>query len=152
MRADYSHKTTTKIAETYAIIGVEDLDVLKMMKNKHLSRHIADASMNEFVRKLEYKTAKFGGQLIKVDQYFPSSQLCSNCGYKNELVKDLEVRKWQCPMCETHHKRDTNAAKNIRREAIKIVKSSGSGYVGRKTLVESLALELGIKSNCKEIQ
>jgi putative transposase len=147
VRVDYSHKATTKIAENYAIIGVEDLDVAGMMKNSDYSRNIADASMSEFIRQLEYKTAKFGGQFVKVDRYFASSQICSNCGFKNELVKDLSIRKWQCPMCETHHERDTNAAKNIRGEAINIIKSSGSGYVGRKTLVESLALELGIKSD-----
>lgn len=151
VRSDYTHKTTTKIARSYAIIAVEDLNVSGMMKNKHLSRAIADASMSEFVRELEYKTQRQGGQLVKIDRYFASSQICSSCGYKNELMKDLSIRKWNCPMCETHHERDTNAAKNIRCEAIKQIRSSGSGYVGRKTLVESLALELGLVANFNQI-
>ena len=152
MRQDYSHKTTTKIAESYAIIGVEDLDVSEMMQNRKLSRAVADASMSEFIRQLEYKTVKFGGQLVKVDRYFASSQICSNCSYKNELVKDLSIRKWNCPRCETNHQRDKNAAQNLRGEAINIIRSSGSGYVGRKTLVESVAMELGIKSNFNQAQ
>lgn len=151
VRNDFTHKATAKITESYAIIGVEDLNVSRMMKNQKLSRHLADASMSEFIRQLEYKTSKFGGQLVKVDRYFASSQICSNCGYKNELLNDLSIRKWQCPMCETHHERDTNAAKNIRGEAINIIKSSGSGYIGRKRLVESLALELELVSNFNQI-
>lgn len=147
VRVDYSHKATTKLAQNYAIIGVEDLDVAGMLQTSDYSQSVADASMSEFIRQLAYKTAKFGGQLVKVDRYFASSQICSNCGYKNELVKDLSIRKWNCPMCGTHHERDINAAKNIRGEAVKIIKSSGSGYIGRKMLVESLALELGIKSD-----
>ena len=143
VRQDYSHKVTTGIAKDYAIIGVEDLDVCGMMKNSYLSRAVADASMSEFIRQLEYKTERQGGQFIKVGRYYASSQICSNCGYKNELVKNLQVREWLCPMCETHHGRDKNAAKNIRGEAINQIRKSGSGYVGRKRLVESLTMELG---------
>ena len=89
--------------------------------------------------------------MVKVNRYFASSQICSNCGYKNELIKDLSIREWNCPMCETHHKRDKNAAKNIRGESLNIIRSSGSGYVGRKTIVESLALGLGLVSNSNQI-
>ncbi len=152
VRKNHLHQATTGIAKSYAIIGVEDLNVSGMMQTTHFSRAVADASMSEFVRQLEYKTEKFGGQLVKVGRYFASSQICSSCGSKNELLKDLSIREWKCPMCETHHERDQNAAKNVRCEAIKQIKSSGSGYVGRKRLVESLALELGIKSDFNQSQ
>jgi len=143
VRVNYLHKASTKIAQSYAIIGVEDLNVSGMMRNRLLSRAVADASISEFVRQLEYKAVKFGGQLVKIDRYFASSQICSNCGFKNESVKDLSIREWNCPMCASTHERDKNAAINVRCEAIRQIKSSGSGYVGRKTLVESLAMKLG---------
>lgn len=151
VRNDYSHKATTGIAQKYAVIGVENLNVAGMMKNSRLSKALADASMSEFVRQLEYKAKKFGGQLVKIDRYFASSQICSKCCFKNELVKNLSVREWTCPMCASTHQRDKNAAENIRRKAISNLRLSGSGYVGRKMLVESLAMELGLFPNSNQI-
>ena len=71
---------------------------------------------------LQQKLAAFeelhGGELLKVDTFYPSSQTCSLCGYQNPLTKDLKVREWDCPACGTHHDRDVNAAKNILRKAL----------------------------------
>ena len=66
---------------------------------------------------LEYKLRSQGKQLIKIDKWYPSSQLCHVCGYKNAETKNLSVRKWDCPTCGSHHNRDKNAAINIKEEA-----------------------------------
>ncbi len=68
---------------------------------------------SEFVRILEYEVVKLGTQIVFIDQLYPSSQMCSECGYKNPELKDLRIREWDCPNCGTHHGRDRNAAKNI---------------------------------------
>ena len=88
-------------------------------KNHKLSRSISDASWGEFFRQLEYKTQWYGRTLIKIDSFYPSSQTCNVCGYKNIDVKDLKVRKWVCPQCNTLHDRDTNAAINILKEGLR---------------------------------
>ena len=72
---------------------------------------------------LEYKVEKNGGIFIKVDKWYPSSQLCSTCGFKNADVKDLRVMKWICPACGKAHERNQNAAENILKEGTRIAKS-----------------------------
>ena len=71
---------------------------------------------------LDYKLHDRGKELIRIDRWYPSSQTCSCCGYKNPEVKDLSVRKWTCPECGAVHDRDANAAVNIKSEGIKILK------------------------------
>lgn len=70
---------------------------------------------------LRYKLEHAGKQFIRVDAWYPSSQLCHTCGYRNRAVKDLSIREWACPQCGTLHDRDVNAALNIRNEAERIV-------------------------------
>jgi putative transposase len=94
------------------VITVEDLDVKSMLQNKYLAKSISDSSWTMFVTYLEYKAQWYGRKLIKVDRYFPSTQLCSNCGYINKALT-LSDREWTCPQCGTHHDRDINPSVNL---------------------------------------
>ena len=93
----------------------------EMSQEKRYGKSISDNGWGMFLTFLSYKLEEQGKQLIKVDRYFASSQICSCCGYKNEEIKDLSIRKWICPKCRTSHNRDKNAAINIRNEGMRIV-------------------------------
>ena len=118
IRKDFLHKLSTRLTRENQTIAVEHLNIQRMLKNHKLARSVLDASWGEFFRQLEYKTELHGGELLKVDTFYPSSQICSHCGYQNTETKNLSVRKWTCPKCGTHHDRDINAAKNILRKAL----------------------------------
>ena len=96
------------------------------ISNHKLARSISDASWSRFVSMLLYKASWYGGIVIKVPNNYPSSQLCSKCGYKNSITKDLKVRTWACPECGTIHDRDINAAKNILSKGIEILTKNGT--------------------------
>ncbi|KOC40501.1 transposase, partial [Clostridium botulinum] len=80
---------------------------------------ISDVSWGEFTRQLAYKSEWKGRIYHKIDPWFASSQLCSNCGYKNKEVRKLSVREWICSECGTIHQRDENASKNILKQGLK---------------------------------
>lgn len=100
------------------IIGVEDLNIKGMVKNRRLAKSISSVSWSEFFRMLDYKCAWYGSSLMKIDRFYPSSQVCSVCGCQNPDIKNLSIREWDCPQCNSHHDRDVNAAKNILSQAL----------------------------------
>ena len=125
-RNDYLHKLSKSIVDENQVICLEDLKVIDMEQNNKLARNITDASWSRLVSMLIYKANWYGRNVVKVPSDYPSSQLCSICGYKNSITKDLAIRKWTCPKCGTIHDRDINAAKNILRKGIEILTKDGT--------------------------
>ena len=119
-RKDFLHKESRQIANAYDCICIENLNMKAMSQSLNFGKSVADNGWGMFVSFLQYKLEKIGKQIIKVDKFFASSQICNACGYKNSNTKNLSVREWDCPKCGTHHDRDENAAINIRNEGMKL--------------------------------
>ncbi|EOW87364.1 IS200/IS605 family element RNA-guided endonuclease TnpB [Enterococcus columbae] len=122
-RTDFLNKLSTEIIKNHDIICIEDLNVKGMLRNHKLARSISDVSWSSFVAKLQYKADWYGREIIKVDTWFPSSQICSECGHKDGK-KSLDIREWTCPICHTHHDRDIIASINILIEGLRIQTSA----------------------------
>lgn len=121
-RNDFLHKLTTKIVRDYDVIAIEDLDVKSMKETDKSIRNkrISDVSFSEFRRQLAYKSLWYERDLVVVDRYYPSSQICHICNHNNGK-KSEDVRSWICPKCGSNLDRDINAAINILNEGIRIL-------------------------------
>ncbi|CAG9470850.1 RNA-guided endonuclease InsQ/TnpB family protein [Campylobacter upsaliensis] len=119
-RNDYLHKISNEITSMYDFIAVENLNIKGLIKNKYLSKSIANANWSKFINLLSYKAEDKGKTLMQIDKFFPSSQICSHCG-SNTGKKPLHIRSFTCPYCHTKHDRDLNASINIRNYALGII-------------------------------
>ena len=114
------HDITNKLIKENDIIVCEDLDVKSMYKDHNIAKSLSSNPLGEIIRVLKYKALWNNKKLIQIDRYYPSSQECSVCGFQNKELKNLSIRKYECPMCHTKHDRDFNASVNIMFEGLKI--------------------------------
>ena len=124
-RRDFHHKLSRAITDNCVAFICEDLAVKNMMKSRHLSKSIASVGWSQFLTMVQYKMERAGKYFRKISRWYPSSQTCGCCGYKNTDVKDLGVRKWICPKCGTWHDRDINAQQNIYKIGAKMLQDEG---------------------------
>lgn len=119
-RLDNLHKVSSDIIKNHDYVVLETLRIKNLMKNRKLSKSIADVGWALFINMLEYKAERYGKKVIKLDQWFPSSQICSHCQH-NDGQKALNIRQWTCSNCQTQHDRDVNAAINIRNKGLEMM-------------------------------
>jgi putative transposase len=117
LRADFTHKLTTRLCRENQALGLEDLCVHGMLANDRLARAVSDVGFYEIRRQLAYKARRYGTQVVVADRFYPSSKTCSRCGAVLDALP-LSVRAWVCPACGASHDRDHNAACNLRNLAI----------------------------------
>ena len=118
------YKLANKILKEDDIIAVENLDIKDMYKVHSIAKHLNKVPMGDFLRVLKYKAEWLGKKVIEINKYYPSSQICNRCDYKNKEVKNLSVRKWTCPSCGMEQDRDFNASINIMFEGTKVYMKS----------------------------
>jgi len=116
VRADFTHKLTTRLCRENQALVIEDLNVRGMLANGRLARAISDVGFYEMRRQLTYKAKRYGTKLVFADRWYPSSKLCSACGARYADLT-LSERTWTCAACGTQHDRDVNAAVNLQRLA-----------------------------------
>ncbi len=156
-REDMLHKMTTHVAQTYALIGLEDLNTKGMLANHCLAQAVSDASFFEVQRQLLYKAEQYGGYVQLVSRWYPSSKTCHACGWIKEDLT-LDIREWVCEQCCVVHERDFNASLNIRDEALRLItdvpvvassgrkNACGAGSAGsRRVESETSCVEAGTK-------
>lgn len=111
-KQDFQHKLSDKLCKENELIAIEDLNIKGMVKNHYLAKSISNQSWYSFISKLEYKSERYDGRVVKTKRFYPSSKTCNNCGYINQDL-ELKDREWKCPQCQTKLDRDLNASKNI---------------------------------------
>lgn len=119
-RTDFLHKLSNDLTNVYDIIGIEDLNMRAMAQSLNYGKSVGDKGWGAFTAMLAYKAERKGKKLIRVDKWFPSSQMCHECGSLYKKTRDLSIRDWTCPVCGHRHDRDENAALNIKTEAVRM--------------------------------
>lgn len=124
-RLDFIEKESLRLVQNYQVVGIENLNLIGISKFLSNAKNIVDTSWGTFVSKLEWKASKNENncQIVKSDRFFASSQICSCCGFQNKKLK-LSDRVWNCPSCGENHIRDFNASKNLKNNAIKILREA----------------------------
>ncbi|MBN3922041.1 IS200/IS605 family element RNA-guided endonuclease TnpB [Nostoc sp. NMS4] len=151
LRDDFLHKLSTRLIKENSIICIEDLRVANMVKNHKLALSISDASWTKFITMLEYKALWHDRLVQKVGTFYPSSQTCNHCDFINHAVKDLKLREWSCPQCNSYNLRDKNAALNILSEGLRLIAAVGApdaknacGELVRPGAIQAQIVEAGI--------
>ena len=121
-RRDNLHKLSTEIANQYDVVCAENLNMQTISRKSFGNgKATLDNGYGLFLDMLKYKMNDRNKYFVKVDRWFPSSQMCNCCGYINPDVKNLSVRNWICPACGESHNRDTNAAVNVLKEGVRLL-------------------------------
>lgn len=141
-RKDNLHKLSRRLVNENQVICVESLRVKNMLRNPKLAKSISDAGWGELLKQLRYKSDWAGREIVSIDQFFPSTKLCSHCGYLVEKMS-LDVRTWLCPCCETSHDRDVNAAKNIKAAGLAVLAYGELVKPGRQSAAQVRLGEVG---------
>ena len=149
-RLDTLHKVSHQLVNDNDLIVCEDLNVKGMIKNRKLSKHIADASWGNFVALLQYKCNWYGKKLVKVNRFYPSSKTCGDCGWINQELK-LSDREWTCKSCGVVHDRDLNASKNILKEGLRIISAGTADYTDGDSNKTSVKKHKSVKSEAQPI-
>ncbi len=140
IKENYLHQITNQLLDENQVIVMENLNVMGMLKNHCLAKSIQELSLYRFKSMLIYKSDWYGRCVVEVDRFYPSSKLCSVCGYKKEDLT-LKDRVWLCPVCGANHDRDLNASKNIEKEGLRILNSNVGSRSTESTLVESKSVD-----------
>lgn len=150
VRKDFLHKLSTKVVNENQVIALEDLNVSGLLKNRKLSRAISQAGWREFRTLCEAKSEKFGREFVVISRWEPTSQICSDCGYRWGKL-DLKVREIVCMNCGTLHDRDDNASKNI--ENVGVGHTHDAKWTGRerKTSIEAAPVELSTRLEYEQL-
>lgn len=143
-RKDHLHKVSTDIIKNHDVICVEDLAVKNMMKNHKLAQALSDVSLGMFYEMLTYKASWNNKTIVKIDRFFPSSKMCSNCNWINQELT-LKDREWTCVCCGTAHDRDINASKNILLQGLNVLSGLGTNSDIKQKQVEPSALVEAVK-------
>lgn len=146
IRENHLHQISHEIIHENQVVVSEDLSVVSMLKNHSLAKSISNCSWGELIRQFKYKSDWNNRVFIQVDRFFPSSKMCSDCGFVLEDLP-LNTRTWTCPVCKTIHDRDINAAINIKKQGINLMSGCGTQSDSKQKRVESLRVRKAKKPN-----
>lgn len=149
-RLNHLHQISSRLVRENQTICLEDLSVIRMMKEKILSRELADSCLGELIRQIQYKCNWNERECVKINRYFPSSKTCCECGFINQKLS-LSDRTWSCPNCDSVLDRDFNASKNILKEGLNILSGLGTKSDTKQKREEASSLEESVNHETKSL-